>query len=589
MTRSKRNGDVSNQEECVLIATSGKGKLYRIGKLAVLSVQGDPYEMGFQHGRLLKDWVSNGVVRYFGNITETDTRIRNNPKWKRFLISLYLKFVIYFRILRYVPAEYITELKGIADGSGISRKETIRASFLSEVGQLLGPAIIKRKAVAANIAAGGCTGIAVLKDAAEDGYMIHGKNTDYEGIGVWNRYPVVLFCKPDDGYAYVKITSAGLMKGNLSMNEHGLTLAGHFIFSMNARAGGLCFTVLENEIMRRARSLNEAIDIIKESPRTGAFSFMISDAKTNQAVAIDCNSDHVGIRGENENTTVLTNVCKSNAELKQSDMLLRFRLARNPEARQHRAEELVDRWRGEGLSVSKVARILGDHFDPCTGEERAVGNVIAQISTVTSAIFRPQLGELWVATGAAPVSANTYVGLNLNPMFSTGSPPEPVGAIQPDEDRNSSLRRGIRLYGYAAQMNLRGSTWRTRYALEGAIRRDPGEPAYSRILGRVLLKQGDIASARHWVQTSLGLRQGFNERMEAHFLLGCIADLMGNREEALSQFLTVCSNAKSSQSFAWDTVNPFLLQLAEEFSRRPFSRSDLRLIDVSFSFTSGIE
>ncbi|RHX85888.1 C45 family peptidase [Leptospira stimsonii] len=585
---SDRTLQTMAEANCKLVAQYGKGTLYSFGQLSILSVQGNSYEMGLQHGRLLRESVRKGVVRYFGNLSETDTRLRSLPRWKRILVSIYLKLFVYSKIYRDVPKSYFDELKGIADGSGMSRVETIRASFLSEVGQLLGPAVIKRRAVAADLSTGGCTGIVVRKRATEDGILIHGKNTDYEGIGIWNRFPTVIFCKPDVGYSYVKVTSAGLLKGNLSMNEHGLTIAGHFIFSLKSRTSGTCFTILENEIMRKARNLEEAIAILRNGSRTGAFSFMISDSKSDRAVAIDCNSDRIGIRGDGEDVTVLTNICKSGFELENDDILLRFRMGRNPRARQYRAEELVDRWRADGINLARVAEILGDRFDPCTGAERAVGNVIAQISTVTSAMFRPQLRELWVAIGPAPVSTNAFIGLDLNPLFETGSAPKINGSISPRNDLSLPIGMGLRLYGYAAQMYLRGSKIRARLALEAAIRKDSNEPAYARILGSLFLKIGDLSNAKRWLLASLKLRQGINERMEVHLLLGIVADMEGNREQARQQYRKVFSNREVS-SLEWDEINPFLISKAEKYYHTPFIRSNLTDFEVSFNFTSGLE
>jgi hypothetical protein len=106
-------------------------RLRRFGELSVLSLRGSGYEMGFQHGSLLREEVHAGVVPRFGDYVEFDPQLRQ-----------------------------------------------------------------------------------------------------------------LVFQNPDDGYAYVRASSAGLIKCNTCMNEHGIALGGHLLFSYDTAPGEVGATVI---------------------------------------------------------------------------------------------------------------------------------------------------------------------------------------------------------------------------------------------------------------------------------------------------------------------------------------------------------
>jgi hypothetical protein len=84
----------------------------------ILHLKGSPYEMGYQHGVLLKEDIVQGVVPVFADPVSGLSTYRSLPKWVRSLMLLYLDFTVYSPVERNQPREYLSELKGIADGSG---------------------------------------------------------------------------------------------------------------------------------------------------------------------------------------------------------------------------------------------------------------------------------------------------------------------------------------------------------------------------------------------------------------------------------------------------------------------------------------
>ena len=88
----------------------GQSKKYKKRGITVVSLKGDPYEMGYAHGVLLKDemmpWIREAI--YWAKTQSFGTSWLENKVLNRAR-----------EIEQYIPEQYITELKGLAAGSGI--------------------------------------------------------------------------------------------------------------------------------------------------------------------------------------------------------------------------------------------------------------------------------------------------------------------------------------------------------------------------------------------------------------------------------------------------------------------------------------
>ncbi|MEC8427433.1 MAG: C45 family peptidase, partial [Pseudomonadota bacterium] len=368
-----------------LVQQLGPARLWRTGRLRVIELQGSPRDMGRQHGQLLQADIKQGMV--------PRVQQRLHPKGMNFLLRGALDLGrgwLYNRILKDIPSELREEMHGMAEGSGQQFDDVLQASYFSEFAQLslslIGTQYFRRRAQAA----GACTSAVCLSSPVSESNrqhapLLHGKNQDYEGAGYWDATPTLIICRPDQGYAYAKTTSAGILKGNLSTNEHGISISGHFLFSYKTRKRGQAFTTLENMIMRRARSLDEALEIIRSTPCLGSFAFVISDSNSNQAVCVEIDGTEVCIRQASGDTLAMANNYGASEQQIHNDMLLASCSARNPVARRRRMEHLLEGLNGT-TELQDVVDCLSDHFDVCSNSSRALGNVIAQTTTVTSGV-----------------------------------------------------------------------------------------------------------------------------------------------------------------------------------------------------------
>ena len=85
----------------------GAGYRYPQAGWIVLHIEGEPYERGYQHGRLM----APEIARFVGEIARYRSRKAPADAWQD------LRLVANALFLRRFDAEYLEEMKGIADGA----------------------------------------------------------------------------------------------------------------------------------------------------------------------------------------------------------------------------------------------------------------------------------------------------------------------------------------------------------------------------------------------------------------------------------------------------------------------------------------
>jgi hypothetical protein len=562
-------------------------RLQREGDLRILTLEGSGYEMGRQHGEALREEIHQGVLPSFGNFTESDSKLRKLPEANRKKVAAKLDREIFDPLRRFVPQVYLDELRGIAEGSRLPTDVVLRGNFLSELLQVS----LKQQVPSEGApAGGGCTGFAVAGPATRDGELLHGKNTDYQGIGVWNRYPVLILSKPADGFAYVRSTSAGLIKCNTCMNEQGITLGGHFLFSSDTVADGVAFTILENEIMRRATSLREAISTVEAGPRAGAFAFIVSDGKTGEAVALECTRTEVSQRWLSDGSVFMSNVCTASDAQKECDILLRASVGRNPLSRWRRIGDLITKHHGR-IDLDTALGFLGDHYDEASGRERGTAHTIGSIASVTSVLLRPERRELWMGVGPVPTANNPFLGFDCGAALEGNGELEFLGRRSGNPFGEDARLEAVHRYAEAACLYDRSPDELDPIlkVLHEAQEIDPEEPAYPRMIARLHLLANRPDSAEPMLRRALSIpAQGPSELAEAWLLLGYGSDLREAREAAREAYRRVLEQ-HDGEADPIRAVNPLVLLSAHRHLEKPFRKGDVEALTVSFALLSGWE
>ncbi len=549
----------------------------------VLYLYGTPYELGYQQGALMKDEIARGTVPVFADPVSHSRSYADKPGIVKWFMLKFLEFKVYGPIERSTPDDYLQEISGIADGAGISYRDAFRASFLSDVTMNMLPGVITKRAASLGLDME-CSDFAVSGSASKNGTLIVGRNTDYGGQGRWMKYQTVCYYHPDEGLDYVKVSTAGLLKCNSAMNEKGITVGGHFMGLEGARPGGLSFTVLENEIMRRAGTLDEALGIVKSSRRSGSFALMISDGKDGRAAVVEAAGDSIGIRGMENGSIVLTNFATT-GEMKEHDLMARYNLVmRDLRGRYRRLEELIKANRGK-IDPGVAARFLGDHVDVITGTERGTGITVCASNNVTSAVFLPARGMFWVAAGSEPACGNSFIPFTFAGDAVNGN------TLRGYRWENSKRKEALARYmgAFSLYVNHRDRDEEVIEKLRDAIALDPSEPIYRLMLGRMLIFKMDYTGALKELERGLPLPQSNNEKAVFLLFRGFLLDIMNKRDEAVTMYRTIADMRGRHGSEHFTGINDMVAGFANRHISEPVTEKEVHKLPFSFNNECGIE
>ena len=554
----------------------------------VVSISGGPYEMGFQHGTLLREEIARGVVPVFADPVTNSRDHRARPAFLRKLMLAYLDFSVFGPLERNTPEEYLRELKGIADGSGIDYRDLVRATYKSELTMIMVPKVIKGKVKSLGIAAE-CSDFAAAGPATTDGMLIMGRNTDYPGQGRWMDGQTVFIYNPSRGYKYLNISTAGLIKCNSAVNEKGIVIGGHFMGFDGTGAKGRSYTVLQHEIMRGASSVDEAIAIVRKDRRAGAFGYMIADGKRRDAAVIEANADTVGVKRMKDGVLVLTNFATT-PELEKLDLMRRHNMVmRDLAGRYRRLEELTATNRGR-ITPTAAAAFMGDRLDMFTRTERATGITVGAANNVTSAVFVPEQGVVWIGTGMEPACDGVFHGFDVRAELE-GTPPRRFPPLPGYAWRDRSKRAGLGHFMKAYALHEEDPFDYTSILshLDAAIALDPGETIYTRLKAALLMHTGSYEEAVGLLEKSLDRPQSNNERAHALLLAGQGLDLMGERDRAVARYrMAEALHAAHGEDYL-KGVNGLLAGFCKRYIEKPFTAKQIADMPIAFSSESGIE
>ncbi|MBA4367066.1 MAG: hypothetical protein C0403_05440 [Desulfobacterium sp.] len=571
------------------ISFFGDAKMERREGNIILHLSGTPYEMGYQHGKLLKKDIHEGVVPVFSNPVSHSPDYRDMPGLVQKLVMKYLEWKVYAPIERNMPEEYLEELRGLADGSGIEYRMIFISNFLSDLTMAMLPEVIGKKAKNFGVYSE-CSDFAASGKATKDGKLIVGRNTDYSGQGRWMAHQTLIFYKPKKQYAYVNVTTAGMLKCNSAMNEKGITMGGHFMGFAGATPEGVSFTIFENEIMRKAGSIDEALKILRSGRIGGSFGLVIADGRTGDAIVVEAAGDRLGVRKMKRGSICLTNFATT-PELRGVDLLAKYNIMmRDLVGRYKQLERLIEKNYGK-ITPHLGAEFMGDHDDIVAGQERPVGYVVGNTINVTSVVFQPGDGLFWVATGLEPACMSRYLGFDfkseMNGKKSQVTPHILNGYRWKQKSYEEAL--GSYMAAYKAYLENYRDTGAYMALLNRAREKAPRESVFIRILSQILIHRGEYDKAISLLSQSIEFPQANNERAIAYLHLGQACDLIGRRDDAMNAYNNILILRENHGNDFEKGINDMVFGMARKYYRQPFTRKNMQDIPVGFNLSSGLE
>lgn len=325
------------------IARCGEGWLERDKGMMILHVKGSPYEMGYQHGALLKEHCQQNFHFLLEEKAKELVKVGSlkiNP--------LGLVRAIAEKQKAFVPPRYLEELQGLADGSGLSEDEIRTANFIPELFH--------------------CSGFAVMNSATQDGTLYHGRVLDYKCDWRLQEHAVIMVAEPDDGIPFVSITYAGFIGSVTGMNSQQVSIGemggpgfGHW--------SGVPMAILMREVIQSANTLGEAKAVFETNPRTCVYYYVIADGKTNEAIGMATNWEKTLTIGPGETHELLPTPVDDAVLLSAGD----------------RYHTLVKRVKSQHGQIDAEAAM------------RLMDRPVAMNSNLHNVLFAPAKGKFWVA------------------------------------------------------------------------------------------------------------------------------------------------------------------------------------------------
>jgi len=246
-------------EEIRLLARdpAGHGLLCQTRGKNVLILAGTPEEMGRAHGTLMRNGVRGVSLRTMYLVGAGYTVSKNDWFFERMDEVLE-------RTRPHTPERFLREIDAMAAAAGISTRDGRVTNFFPEMFH--------------------CSGFAVRGSATKDGRILHARVLDYmRDIRLQDFACVQLFLPGDPAHnAWMSLGYAGFVGTVTAMNEKGLAIG-----EMGGKGEGLWdgmpMSLLMRDIMERAATVEEAIAIFRETPRTCEYYYVVSDRQRNMA------------------------------------------------------------------------------------------------------------------------------------------------------------------------------------------------------------------------------------------------------------------------------------------------------------------
>jgi hypothetical protein len=367
--------------ETKTLARCGKGFLEEVNGYRVLHLEGTPYEMGYQQGTLLKDDIKE-LVHFLFEVKAKDLKLEVaglnllNPKRAIGGIAATQR--------KFVPERFHEELRGVADGAGMDVQDIVTANFIPEMFH--------------------CSGFALSGSATKDGTLYHGRILDYGCDWRLQEHAVLTVAKPDGKIPFVNVTYAGFIGSVTGMNAKKISVG-----EMGGRGlghwDGVPMSFLVRMVLEEANTLDQAIAVFRDNPRTCEYYYVVADGKTGMGVGMEASWEKFGVVTMGEAHPRLPHALKDTVLLSAGD----------------RYEELARRVQaGHGAIDAEAAMRLMDR-------------PVAMKSNLHSVLFETSTSRFWVANASKdgqPAATQPYHSFTLSDLL-THQPDTSAAAFDP--------------------------------------------------------------------------------------------------------------------------------------------------------------
>lgn len=341
---------------------AGHGLLCRCQGKNILMVSGTPAQMGAAQGTLLREPARKLTERVVYLVGAGDT-LRSGT-W--FLDRM---AEVERRTLPHIPPRFLEECDALSLAAGVSKRDGRYANLFPERFH--------------------CSGVALKGRATVGGQVLHARVLDYmTEIGLQDAAVVQVFM-PKGKNTWMSAGYAGFIGTVTAMNEHGLAIG-----EMGGRGGeqwdGTPMSLLLRDIMERAGTVAEALAILRATPRTCQYYYVLSD-RSGAIRAVECTPEKMTVLKPGQQDTRLPHVPEDVVFISEED----------------RAKLLSERIQKHYGRID--VRTLID----------IIKRPVSMNANLHDAIFAPETLDLWLADAGrfTPACDEPYARFNLRKLI----------------------------------------------------------------------------------------------------------------------------------------------------------------------------
>jgi hypothetical protein len=311
-------------------------------------VEGTPEQMGAAHGTMLARKAKKLAERAVYVVGAADTLASGT--W--FLDRME---EIQRRTTPYIPPRFLAECDALSKAAGMSTRDGRYANLLPERFH--------------------CTGVALRGKATRDGRVLHARVLDYmRDIQLQNAAIVGVFAS-QGRHAWMTLGYAGFIGTVTAMNEKGLAI-GEMGGGGQGHWDGMPMSLLLRDVMERAANVEEALEILRHTPRTCQYYYVLSD-QSGAIAAVESNWQKLSVLRPGDQDPRLPPI--------PDDVVL-----------------ISGRDRAEVL-----CRRIREHYGviDATMLTELIKRPVAMASNLHDAVFSPQTQEMWFADAGRGTNA----------------------------------------------------------------------------------------------------------------------------------------------------------------------------------------
>ena len=373
---------------------------YRDG-LPIVYLSGTPREIGRQHGELLRQQVRESVRDVLGFFY----RYLKVPGVRTWVVNWWLDRA-WHQAQPYVSADHLEELRGMSETSGVPLKDLFRLHAVPDRTY-------------------SCSNFAVWGGATRGGRLLHVRNLDWKiGVGI-QKYAAVFVVRPEGKRPFVSFGWAGFSSVLTGVNDAQISVGQIGAETADVTFAGEPMAFLIRRILEEAGTVDEAVALVLRAPRTVGINYIVADAKTRRAVAIETTRSHARVFEANDPAERSVSYARPVADaVFRADTAIDQRIRERQIASGGRPDEPgLEPPSGSAYEKRYLGQANGivSRYGTLTPESAiAIAQAIAPSSNVQSVLFA--WPEAWVANarGTTPAAQTPYHHFNVEELLAGG-------------------------------------------------------------------------------------------------------------------------------------------------------------------------